>query len=172
MFNKAGQEIFTEISTSDGLGNWETIIEKMLVKEEYTLSVNARDNRGAVSYPTTGEIVKVKAKVVLSIGSVDLGWFEIFVIIILLVVSGTSLTAWYYVSTNRKREAYKIIAGRDLDKLSALLVDDLEKLEIQFKDIIGVEPKAKTEIKFHFSKIKETIAKMKKYLGEEIEELR
>jgi len=172
IFDKTGQEIFAEVSTSDGLGNWETVIEKALVKGEYTLSVSARDNRGAVSYSTLGQIVKVKAKIVLSIGFIDLGWFEIFVIVVLLIVSGTSITAWYYVSTKKKREAYKIIAGRDVDKLSALLASDVEKLEALFKDVVSVEPKIKAEMKFHLSKIKETIAKMKKYLGKEIGKLK
>lgn len=172
IFNKVGQEVFSEVSTSDGLGSWETVIKKTLVKGEYTLSVSARDNRGAVSYPTADEVVKVKAKVILSIGFIDLGWFEIFVIVILLVVSGTSIASWYYVSTKKKREAYKIIAGRDIDKLSTLLADDVEKLEALFKDIVSAEPKIKVEMEFHFSKIKETIAKMKKYLAKGIEKLK
>ncbi len=172
IFDKAGQEIFTEVSTSDGLGNWEVVIERTLAKGEYTLSVSARDNRGAVSYPIAAQPLKVKAKIVLSIGLIDLGWFEIFIIMILTVISVASISGWYYVAAKQKREAYKTIAGRDIDKLSTLLADDVKKLEARFKNIVSADPKAKAEIKFYIGKVKGTIVKMKKYLGKEIEKLK
>jgi len=172
IFDKAGQEIFSGVSTSDGLGSWEAVVEKTLAKGKYTLSVSARDTRGAVSYPAAVQPLKVKAKIVLSIGLIDLGWFEIFIIVILLIVSGTSITAWYYVATKKKREAYKIVAGRDIDKLSTLLANDAKKIEILLKDIGKVSPKIKAEIKFHLSEIKETVGKMKKYIGKEIKKLK
>jgi len=172
IFDKMSQEIFTEISTSDGLGNWDVVIGRTLTKGEYTLSVSARDNRGAVSYSTVAQSLKVKAKIVLSIGFVDLGWFEIFIIMILAIVSIASISAWYYVIAKQKREAYKTIAVRDIDKLSTLLANDAKKLEDRLKDVFDVNPKTKAEIKFYLGKMKETIAKMKKYLGKEIEKLK
>jgi len=172
VFDKEGQEVFTEVSTSDGLGNWETVIEKMLVKGEYALTVSARDNRGAVSYPTASQIVKVKARIVLSIGFINLSWLEVFIIGILLIVSVVSASAWYYVAVKKKREAYKIIAARDIKKLCALLTNNVKKLEFQLKDLFDIDLKKKAEIKFYLAKIKDNIIKMKKYLSKEIEKLK
>jgi len=172
VFDKEGQEVFTEVSTSNGLGNWEAVIEKTLAKGEYTLSVSARDNRGAVSYPTPAQIVKVKARIVLSIGFIDLSWLEVFIIGILLIVSVVSASAWYYIAVKKKREAYKIIAVRDINKLCALLANDIKKLELRFKDLFDIDLKKKAEIKFYLNKIKGNIAKMKKYLSKEIEKLK
>ena len=172
VLDKTGQEVFTEVSTSDGLGNWEAVIEKILSKGEYALSVSARDNRGAVSYPASSQIVKVKARIVLSIGFIDLSWFEVFIIGILLIVSIVSASAWYYIAVKKKREAYKIIAARDINKLCTLLANDVKKLELRFKDLFDIDLKKKAEIKFYLNKIKENIAKMKKYLSKEIEKLK
>jgi len=172
VFNKEGQEVFADAAETDGSGNWKINIEEALPTGKYTLVVSARDERGAISYPTEPEDFKIRAKTILSIGFVDLGWFEILLIIILLTVSGTSVAAWYYTTTKRKREAYKIIAGRDIDKLSTLLANDVKELEAWFKNIPGIEPRTKEESNFLFQKIKETIAKMKKYLGQELEKLR
>lgn len=172
VFNNAGQEIFVEVADSDGLGNWETVLEKIFSKGEYTLSVSARDNRGAVSFPTPTQTLKVKAKIVLSVGLIDLSWFEIFIIGLLLIVSIVSASAWYYISTKKKREAYKVIAIRDINKLCTLLTNNVEKLELQFKDAFDTDLKKKAEAKFYLTKIKDNIKKMKKYLSKEIEKLK
>ncbi len=172
VFNKTGQEVFAEVSTSDGLGNWQTIIEKRFAKGEYTLSVSARDNRGAVSYSISSQVVRVKAKIILSIGFIDLGWFEIFIIGILLVAFVVSALAWYYIAVKRKREAYRVVAVRDIDKLTKLLAEDLEGLEswVQ-KSKDNLKKRAKPEMEFYLKSLHSTVGKMKKYLRQELNKL-
>lgn len=173
VFNKESQLVFVGIADTDGVGNWEIIIEEPLAKGKYTLIATARDDRGAISYSTGAEAIKIKAKTILSIGFVDLGWFEIFLIVLLLVISATSTGAWYYMLVKKRRAAYKIVAGRDIDKLTTLLAEDLKGLEdwVQ-KPKQGLEKRAKPEMEFYLKNMRSTVDKMKKYLRQELDKLR
>lgn len=173
VFNKAEQEVFVGVTDTDGLGNWEIIIEESLDRGKYALTATARDDRGAISYPTEPEAVKIRAKTILSIGFVDLGWFEVILIILLLVVSGASIGAWYYTSLKKRRAAYKIIAGRDIDKLTTLLAEDLKELEsLAQGSKEGFKERARPEIEFRLKSMRDTVGRMKKYLGHELDKLR
>lgn len=172
VFNKEGQVVFAGVADTNEAGNWEIIIEDPLAKGKYTLTAAARDDRGAISYPTEAEAVKIKAKTILSIGFIDLGWFEILLIIFLLVISSTSAGAWYYIAVKRKREAYRIVAVRDIDKLTTLLAEDLRGLEGWVeKSKEGLKRRAKPEMEFYLKNLHSTVDKMKKYLRQELDKL-
>lgn len=163
------QEVFKNTSQSDSSGNWKVTVDKSLHTGNYTFLVTARDERGASSYPTKEESFKVRPQTVLSFGGfIDLGWFEIFLIAMLIIISAASIIAWWYVSKKKTQEAYKIIVGRDIEKLSALLSDHLKEIE-------GMQelhdPSRSTHAAEHIERMKETISKMKKYIGEEVEKL-
>lgn len=167
--NTLRQEIFKGTVPSDNAGNWKIIIDKPLSIGGYTVSVVARDERGATSFSTKEESFKVRPKAILSLGFLDLGWFEILLIAMLVIVSGASLTAWRYVSKTKTREAYRIIVGRDIEKLSTLLSNHLKELE-------GLQelhdPSRSTQAKALIDRMKEVVVKMKKYLGEEVSKLK
>ncbi|MBI5222685.1 MAG: hypothetical protein HY980_04320, partial [Candidatus Magasanikbacteria bacterium] len=137
---------------------------------KYTFSAVVQDERGASSYPAREESFKVRPKTILSLGGViDLGWFEIFLIVMLLILSGVGLIAWRYVAKKKTHEAYKTIIGRDIEKLSALLSDDLKGLEDTEK-LDGSSRLAQAASVI--DKMKKTIAQMKKYIGEEVNKLK
>lgn len=173
IYNDKNLEVFTEVVASDGSGKWEIIVEEPLARGQYTFTAIARDERGAISYPTDALTFKIKAKTVVSFGGIDFAWFEILLIVILLTISGVGLTAWYYVSEKQKRGAYKIMATRDVEKMAAMLTHDVNELEAWVKSPKGnLSTGMQTESEHYFKKIKETIAKMKKYLGQEISKLK
>ena len=173
IFNAAGREVLKGTAATNAAGNWEFIAEASLDRGKYTLSAMSRDERGATSYSTEATGFQVKAKTVIALGPIDLGWFEIFILMVLLVASGVSITAWYYVSAKKTREAYRIIIGRDVEKLSSLLVAYVEKLEGPLKGLRELaDPTRFTEATALVDKIKETIAKIKKYIGGEIRRLK
>jgi len=171
MLNKAGQEVLEKVASSDELGRWKILIEEHLVVGKYTFSVMARDDRGALSYPIEDIELRIKDKAIISIGFMDLSWFEIFIIVILLIISSISVSAWYYTSEQNKRKAYGIIAERDIEKISALLSSEVKKLESSMQKAT-LAPEANAEIKYSLEKIKDIINKMKKYLIKEIKELK
>jgi len=130
---KENKEVFTGVADTDISGKWKASLEEVLLKGNYYLIVNARDSRGAVSYDTEQEDVRIKAKAIISFGFVDLGWFEIAIIIILLVIAGGGIGLWYYTFEVQKRQAYSVIANRDVAKMSKLLSDNLTEIESLIK---------------------------------------
>lgn len=167
--NTSRQEVFKGSVPSDSLGNWKIAVDKPLSTGTYTLSIIARDERGATSYPTKEESFKVRQKTILSLGFIDLGWFEIFLIAMVIIISGAGFATWWYVSKKNLLGAYKIIVGRDIEKLSTLLTDHLKELEYAQE---LHDPSRATKVALLIERMKETIAKMKKYLGEEVGKLR
>ena len=167
--NTSRQEVFKGTASSDLAGNWKIIIDKPLPTGKYTVSVVARDERGATSFSTKEESFKVRPKTILSLGFIDLGWFEILLIAMIIITLGAGLAAWRYVSQKNTRGAYKIIVGRDIEKLSTLLSGHLKELE-------GLQelhdPSRSTQATALIEKMKEVVAKMKKYLGEEVSKLK
>jgi hypothetical protein len=169
VLNENGQEVFRGQTQSDSSGNWKITVDEVLPIGKYTFSVAARDERGATGYFTPEETFRVRPKTVLSLGEfMDLGWLEIFIILGALLVAGISLAAWWYVSKKKTHKAYGIIIGRDIDKLSALLSDNLDELKSAQK-LDSSSRLAQTAVLIE--KMKKTIAKMKKYLGEEVKRL-
>lgn len=169
IFNVSGRELFKGTATVDVAGKWELIVKEPLGQGKYTVIAISRDERGAQSFPTEALSFRIKPKVIISLGGIDLGWLEILAIVILLAASGTGLAGWYYISTKKTREAYRIIVGRDIDKLTTLLSGYLKEFEgLQEQH----DPSRSAKAVALADKMKDAVAKMKKYLSEEVERLK
>ena len=167
--NDKNQDVFTEIITSDGVGGWETSIASSLPTGKYLLIATARDERGAVSFSAEQPTFQVKPKVIISLGVMDLGWLEILIATMLIVAAATGIGGWYYISNKKTRDMYRIIVGRDIDKLCDLLSGYLKEFEgLQEKH----DPSFSAKAAALSGKMKETIAKTKKYIGEEVRRLK
>lgn len=129
----------------------------------------ARDERGATRFSTKEELFKVRPKTILSLGFINLDWFEVFLVVTVVITSGAGLAAWWYVSQKNICRAYKIIVGRDIEKLSTLLTDHLKERE-DAQELHGSSRSTKAAALIE--KMKEVVLKMKKYLGEEVEKLK
>ncbi len=166
------QEVFNKMVDTNDSGNWEMVIDELFKKGNYTLSVVTRDDRGAVSYPTELQSIRITSKTVLTLGFADLSWFEIFVIAILLFLAIGASVAWYYIKEREKGEAYKIIVSRDIKKISKLVEDNLKELEDLHEGTKTFTPATKTQANTMIAKMKMNVGKMKKYLSAEIEKLK
>jgi hypothetical protein len=156
------QEVFKNTTQSDNSGNWKIVVDKVLPSGKYAFSAVARDERGALSNPTDEKFFKIRPKIIISLGSfINLGWLEIFIIVMLLVVSGASLFAWRYVSKKNMREAYKIIIGRDIEKIATTISESLVDIENSEK---LPEASRSASVAEHIGRIKVAIAKIKKYI--------
>lgn len=168
-----GKEIFLGQTLSDELGNWETVIYKSLERGAHVLTANARDERGAVSYATAPQTIKVRPKTIISLGVVDLSWIEISIIGILIIISIVSLFAWSYVSAKKTRQAYRVVVGRDIDKLSDLMIADIKKMKEWFRDQKKIlPPKEKADAEYLLNKVGDTAAKIKKYIPPSVNKLK
>lgn len=168
--NNKGQELFTGSVLSDELGNWEVIIEEPMSSGKYTLQVSARDERGAVSFTTEAETFKIRGKIILSIGFIDIGWFEMLLFVILLVVSGVSVALFKYIQNQKKRDAYQIIVARDVEKFTTMLSNDIVGLENWLKNA-EFKGNSETEIEHLIKKIKNTTVRIKKNISEELKNI-
>lgn len=167
-----GSEVFTSFVSSEPSGNWEMVIKEHLPLGNYTLKAIARDDRGAQSYPSEAEYLRVKAKTILSIGPIDIGWFEILSFIILIITSMIGLFSWYYLEQQKKRQAYFIIARRDIKKLTTLLLSDLTTLRSVYKSQKELSSEDKVKVEHHLDKMEKTTTNMNKYLGRELKKLK
>ncbi len=180
VYNKSGQEIDKETAASDPLGNWGLSLEKPLLLGKYTLAATARDERGALSYPSPVEEFTIRPRTIVSLGPIDLGWFEVFVIIILLVVAGVGIYGWYYVGLKGKKEAYAIVVARDVEKMHHLLEENLARLNNNVKKLDNfinpiskeIDPTFKEESLVFIAKMQEVLDKIKKYVKKEVEGLK
>ncbi len=171
VFNQKGRGVFSSEAKSDTAGNWEMVIEEPLVVGEYSLSATAKDSRGALSHPSDSKSFKIKPKPLFSIWNIDIGLFELLIILVLLVISIGSVTAWRYSAKEVKYNAYAIILGRDVNKLTLLLEKDLGDLETVHNEEEAVSPQGKAKINFIIERMRENMKKMKKYVGKEIKKL-
>jgi len=165
--------VFNSQTPSDNVGNWSFTVEEPLKKGAYVVTASVIDDRGAQSYTSDGADFKIKPKVVFSIGLIEMGWLEILVVTVLVFLGVGGAAGWTYMVARKKRDAYREIAGRDVEKMTALLGENVKELE----NFIAtqrklIEPRSLEEIKFHVNKIKITAQKMKKYLTRELDKLK
>ena len=168
-FNIDGERTAQGTAISDESGNWRFVFEEILPLGRYTVVVTARDQRGAVSYPTEPETIRVRPETILSLGFIDLGWFEILLIVVLGVVTIVSFSAWFYVREQGMQAAYAAIAARDVKKFGDLILNHLNTLETSSRSQSKgsrskVAQQLQGEIDHSVAEIKELVKKMNKYL--------
>ena len=166
------QQVAVEEAVSDAAGDWSVSIKPPLATGKYELFAQATDERGAMSFLSAGHQFTMKPKTIMAIGFVDLGWFEIIMIIALALVAIASMVTAQFMLRRKKREVYAIIAGRDINKLCALLETEFKGLRHYQEMIGGDDTREKTEMGAHLQKIEDLVAKMKKYLGNEVAKLK
>ena len=173
MYNDKGQEVYSGGVETDGFGKWNVAIEESLAGGSYAISVEAKDIRGARSFAQEIQDIKVKPRTIISLGVVELDWFEIFIITLLLAAVGTGIFSWYVFNVQRKRHAYTSVVGQDIEKLTKMMKVDLDNLESHMTDPYKRNSSnAETEIAYLFKKARKTLRDIKKYISKEIEKLR
>ncbi|MDD4761652.1 MAG: cohesin domain-containing protein [Candidatus Pacebacteria bacterium] len=167
-----GEELFFGSTNSDSEGDWKAIIDKNLPVGNYFLSAKAINEKGASSFESELKPLRVRAKVILSLGLFDLTWLDIFIIIISLILSGIGFTSWWLIKEEKRRGAYLSIAGRDVEKLANLVEEEINKLDLlveRKKSELNLG--TKNEVKNILEKVKNNAEKMKKYIKKELEDV-
>lgn len=161
-----GRVLFRETVNPDESGNWELAVHEILPGGEYSIIAFARDPRGAVSRPANPDTFRVQEKPIIVFGFINLGWSDILIIIIMLVIFLAGSVGWYYFSRKKLRDAYKKIITRDIDNVLTTLhsnVDDLKKLN---------KSENLTNGDYYIGKIMDNISNMKKYIVQGVEKIR
>ncbi len=155
----------SNVVSVDAFGEWKAFFEGSLPKGNYILIASARDDRGAISYRTEPNKLKVKAKTVLSLGFIDFSLSELLIMIVLIILSGVGFGAWYYVEETEKEDAYRIIIGRDTRKIGKLLERSLDVIEGALAEQKRMKKGLRPQMKSAIKNMRSDIEKMKKYLG-------
>jgi hypothetical protein len=173
VYNSKQKEVYRASVLSEDVGNWSAAINGNLAAGGYSLTATARDGRGAMSFPTEPRAFRIRPATVISLGFVDLGWIEVLIIVILLIVIVASFFLQSYVSAGKTRQAYRIILGRDIEKLTDLLIADLGKLRDwsleQRKKFTAAEM---VDYEHFLDKVADTAAKIKKYIPRSVNKLK
>jgi len=161
--------VFDGTTPVDSDGNWSLTVNVPLAIGTYSLSAIAHDDRGAQSLSSAPQKFAVLAPSVISLGVIELGWFEILIIVILLAITIASLALWRTGAKKQRRGLYTVVAGRDIEKLTDLLLDNLKDLSaIPAVEAAAADP----ELAHAIATMKENVEKMKKYLKEELEKIK
>lgn len=147
---------------------WDITIKEPLAIGQYKLSAISHNEIGAVSFASNAQIFNVRAKSIISIGFVELSWFDILLVVILSVITGASLLSRAYILKQQKRGKYSIVFSRDVEKLSNLLSENIENLA----NLSSVKNAMHDpELAYFIDKMRENVAKIRKYIKQELEEL-
>lgn len=156
--------------TSDSSGNWSGIFNDPLKKGTYTIEATAQDERGASSLLVTSETISVKEKPILTLGGIEITQFWFFIGLILIIVAAF-LIGWFSYSMWKKQVGRKIvIAQRDALNVFAMMEKDIEKLLKNYVDGV-IDNREASEMEYLLKKMKENIAKTKKYIIENINQI-
>jgi hypothetical protein len=169
--DRGGREVFFGSAPVNEAGNWELTIEAHMPRGEYEVVASARDERGAVSRSGEPRQFRVRARTVLSFGIVELGWFEIFLVMLLLACAGGGAASWFHLQSLKRRTAYRIVAARDVEKMTGLLATDVREIAQIVDAQEKMTPKAKVDAEDALRRVTETIVKMKRYLSQELSRL-
>ena len=168
VLNDKKQPIFESTTTANNAGDWSVIINQDIPQGSYGVSVVASDARGAMSLPATGSVI-VRDRVIFSIGMFDFDWSELSLLILLVGIIVAIVVAWFLFRRREYRQAFRIIAGRDVQKLTDILESQLAEAQ---KRQGASEESAKTELGNFLTRAQETVGRMKKYLSKEVEDLK
>ncbi|MEK7608689.1 MAG: hypothetical protein AAB495_03870 [Patescibacteria group bacterium] len=166
--DKDNREIFRGVAEAGGDGRWDIAIKEPLATGRYLLSAIAYDDRGATSLTSDSQAFTVRAKSIIAFGLVEFGWFEILVMVILLVITGGSLWSRKYILQRQKRGLYNTMVGRDIEKLSDLLAANIKELSQNLSAGTSGDAPARAYL---MVKMTENVEKIKKYIKQELEKL-
>ncbi len=164
------RKVFQGTAAVDNEGSWDITIREPLGIGQYAISLVSRDNRGATSLTISTQKLTVKAKSIISFGFIELGWFEILIIVILLVATGASLWSRQYIIGQQKRGRYNVLVSQDVEKLSDLLSGNIKDLSrfMAAKNTGNEDP----QFNYLIGRMSENVEKFKKYLKQEVGKLK
>jgi hypothetical protein len=168
--NSQKQIISEQTVPTDSSGNWNAIINKALAVGDYYLLATARDKNMASSLPVVSDVVKVKTKPMLVIGTLEITqlWFFIILILILLISFGSGFFTFYKWRGQLDRRVF--IAQRDVVNIFETLKKDIDKLLKNHVDGKFSESDL-TEMEYTLKDMRDNLEKSRRYVVDNIREI-
>lgn len=165
------KQIITEVSVPvNDNGDWNIVINKPLIVGKYNLYVTARNKDMASSLPVISDLINVKQKPMLVIGSLEISqaWFFIDLIIILLASFGMGWLSYH--NWKGRVDRRLTIAQRDVANVIENTKKDIDKLIKNFSKGELNECHL-NEVEYTLKKIKENLEKSNPYIIDNIRKI-
>ncbi|AKM78448.1 MAG: hypothetical protein UY31_C0068G0011 [Candidatus Wolfebacteria bacterium GW2011_GWE1_48_7] len=155
---------------SDAHGSWATRFDRPLKKGDYVIEVTARDGRGALSYPVTSDVFRVRPRPALVLGKFEMTQFWFFTVLIIGLI-GAFIAGWLFVKFEREQRSRKIvICQRDVTNMLAMLKKDIDRILEKYSDD-KIDETEVSEIRHLAKRASENIEKSGKYCVQSIGEI-
>lgn len=160
--NQGAALISSSVTTPDDLGKWEYTFSNPLRNGEYTVTIQSKDARGAMSIPVVSSTIQVSEKPIIQIGSISLGKNGAIIFLTIILVMGFVGGYIFYKKREEKIALRVNLAESDTTKIFKLIEDDVEALN---KTRATPTP---ADDEFAIGKLRENIRKMSGYLKKTI----
>ena len=152
------------IQTSDK-GNWEFTFDEPLRNGQYVVTVQAQDQRGALSLLVTSDEIKVKSKPIIQFGSLQLGKGGAALFLLLIIVGGFLGGAWFYKKQQERLSLRVSFEESEITKIFKLIQQDIDRLVESHKT-----PDSSDE-EYAQKRLQENVKKMEAYLKKGVEKI-
>jgi hypothetical protein len=165
--DKSGNAVYTDLKIPDEKGSWNASIDTPLKKQTYQFEVATVDSRGAVSTVLKSELLTVRDRPILTIGSIEitLTWFFVLFILIVLGAFGLGYTSVKFAEDERSLDT--IMAGRDIENVFNLFKKDIKVILSKYTDQ-GLESNGVMEAKVLLEKLLSRMEELKGYVKEDV----
>lgn len=154
----------------DQNGNWSTSFELPSRGGKYYVEVLAQDKRGALSFPVKAPF-EVRPRPLFVFLGLEVTSGLLAVMLFILLLGG--FVAGYYTQKLAKEQRGRraIIAERDISVVFGLLRKDVDKMISDYEDGTLTAEESK-EIEFYLKRMRDNLDKTKRYLSENVEEIK
>src|SRR3989344_4239565 len=138
----------------------------------YTLRAIVQDPKGLLGPVTEVRGYKVQPQPLLSIGGLDFGWLDAFLLLLLLTFLLIAFGSWYYEHSKRRHEEHTLMTERDMNAMSYVLLQEVDRLDHPIRDSKTMDPHVAAEAEYILKNQQATLQKMQGYLSASVEKVR
>jgi len=156
-------------TTSDDNGNWSYSTEELFKKGTYHITAQAKDERGAISYPSEKKEIKILLSGI-ALGSFLINYWQLTLILIFIIILIIALIIIIIYKSKKEKESIKkevLEAEKSLKDTFIILKNKIEKRVEDFDHKPGLSIQEK-KIRDDIFKILES---SKKIVGKEIKDI-
>jgi len=154
----------------DQNGNWSASFDLPSKTGSYYVEIVAKDKRGALSFPVKAPF-QVRPRPLFVFLGLEVTSGLLAIILFILLLGG--FAAGYYTQKLAKEQRGRraIIAERDISVIFGLLKKDIDKMLSDYADEKLTEAETK-EIEFYLKRMRDNLDKAKRYMSENMEEIK
>lgn len=147
--DSTGMVVLTESAAADDDGDWSLVVKDNIRVGTYQGSAFVQGSRGAVSNETSSIDIKIKPQVLVTLGVIDLSWFEMLLTFIIAACGIAGFTTWRRLehfqlqavqATHLARELRKVgaLIEKDVDLIDEIVADKKNRMSRKVREEIGV----------------------------------